>query len=113
MVGAWRIDRYINGRMVLGLDLIFDEPSFQFLAADVCQHLSIDFYARGKFLAAFLNHLEALAWVVPDITILEREVVFTQNGTDALTPTAMRFQISNDFRFFHARSLQRTCIRRN
>ena len=90
MVGAWCIDRNINGCMVLGGELILDEPPFQFLAADVCQHLSINFYTRGKLLAALLDHLQALTRVVPDVTVLKGKIVFPQNGTDALTPTAMR-----------------------
>src|ERR1700691_2904362 len=108
MVGAWRIDRDIDRRVVLGGDPILDEPPFQLLAADVCQHLSIYFYAGRKFLAAFLDHLQALTRIVPDVPVLKRKVVFPQYGTNTLTPTAMRFQISNDIRFLHARSLQRT-----
>ena len=113
MVGAWRVYRYIDRRVVFGGDLIFDEPPFQFLAADVCQHFPVHFDARGKLLAAFPDHLQALKRIVPDVPVLERKVVFTQNGADALTPTAMRFQISDDFGFFHAHSLQRTGVRRN
>src|ERR1700690_3243812 len=96
MVGAWRIDRYIDRRVVLGGDPILDEPPFQFLAADVCQHFSIHFDAWGKLLAAFLDHLQTLTWIVPDVPVLKGKVVFTQNGADALTPTAMRFQIRDN-----------------
>jgi hypothetical protein len=113
MVGAWRINRYIDRRVVLGGDPTLDEPPFQFLAADVCQHLSIYFYAWGKLLAAFLDHLQTLTRIIPNVPVLKWEAVFSQNGTDTLTPTAMRFQISNDFWFFHAHRLQRTVIRRN
>jgi hypothetical protein len=113
MVGAWRINRYINGRVVFRNDRIADHPLFQFFAADVCQHLSIDFYARGKLLAAFLDHLQALPRIVPDIPIFERKVVFSENGTDTLAPTAVRFEIRYNFWFFHARRLQWSSIHRN
>ena len=108
MVGAWRINRNINGRVVLGRDLILDEPPLQFLAADICQHLSIDFYARRKLLAAFLDHFQTLARIIPNIPVFIREVILPQNGTDTLTPTAMRFQISDNDWFLHALRLQRT-----
>ena len=113
MVGAWRINRYVNGRVVLRNDPVADHPRFQFFAADVCQHLSIYFYARGKFLAAFLNHLQALPRIIPDITILERKVIFPENGTDTLAPTAVRFEVRYNFRFFHARRLQWSPVHRN
>jgi len=113
MVGAWRVYRHIDRRVILGGDPAFDEPPFQFFAADVCQHLSIYFYAWGQFLAAFLDHFHALTGIIPDIPVLKREIVFAQNGTDTLAPAAMRFQVSYDFWFFHARSLQRTGLRRN
>jgi len=91
MVGAWRIDWNIDRRVVLVGDPILDEPAFEFLAADVRQHLSIYFHAWGKFLAAFLDHLQTLARIIPDVPVLIRKVILPQNGTDTLTPTAMRF----------------------
>jgi hypothetical protein len=75
MVGARGIDRYVNRRVVLRDQTTLREPAFEFLAADVCQHLSIDFNARGKLLAALLNHLQALARIVPDVPVLERKLV--------------------------------------
>jgi len=72
MVGAWRIDRYIDRRGVLGNDLILDKP-------------------RLQFLTAFLDHLQALIRIVPNVPILESKVILAQHGTDALTPAAMRF----------------------
>src|SRR5471030_20569 len=110
MVGAWRIDRDIHRRVVLGRDLTLDEPRFQFFAADVGQHFTVYFYARGKLLTAFLDHFQALTRVIPDVPVLKRKVVFSQNGPDALAPAAVRFQISNDLKIFHEHSLPRTVI---
>ena len=90
MVGTWRVYWNINGSVVLGNGPIPNEPSLELFSANVRQHQSIDFYARGKLLAALLDHFHALTRIVPDITILERQVILPQNGTDALAPAAMR-----------------------
>ena len=113
MVGAWSVNWYINGRVVLRGNAALGKPPFQFFAANVRQHLAIDFDARRKLLAALLYHLHPLVRVIPDVPVLEREIILTQNGTDTLAPTAMRLEISDDFRIFHARSLQRRYKRRN
>ena len=113
MVGTWRIEGHINGRMVLGRDPILYEPRFQFLAADVCQHLSIDFHAWREFLAALLDHLHPLIGIIPNIPIFKWEIILVENGTDTLTPTAVRFEIRDYVWFIHARSLRRAYIRRN
>ena len=44
----------------------------------------------------------ALDWVVDDVTIFKRQVVFAQNRADAVAPAAGRFQISDNFWFVHS-----------
>ena len=100
-VGTRLIDGRI-GRAVVGRhDLVRKHPGFDFLAADVGQHLAVDLDARTHHLPALLNHFLALQRVVDDIAILERKVVFTQHGTDTLAPAAARFQIGDNFWFDH------------
>jgi len=36
-----------------------------------------------------------------DVAILKGQVVFAEDGADALAPAAARFQIGNNFRFVH------------
>ena len=113
MIGAGRVDRHIDRGVALGRDFIFNEPGFEFLAANIGEHVAIDFDARRKLLAAFLDHFLPLARIVPDVPVLEREVVFFQDGADSLAPAAEGFQVSDNFWFFHVRILQWTWLHRN
>jgi hypothetical protein len=100
-VRAWLVRRGI-GFAIDGLNQAFGKHvDFDFLAADVGQHVAIDLNARAEHLAAFLDHFLALDGVVDDVAIFEGQVVFAHDGAHALAPAARRFQVSNDFRFIH------------
>lgn len=74
---------------------------FHFLAADVRQHVAVDFHAWAQHLAAFLDHLLALHRIIDDVAVLVRQIVFAHDGAHALAPAAGGFQIGNNFRFIH------------
>ena len=75
--------------------------NFDLLAADIGQHVAVDFDAWAEHLAALLNHLLALQGIVDNVAIFERQIVFAHDGADALAPAAGRFQVGNNFRFVH------------
>src|ERR1035437_7104287 len=100
-VGARLVDRRVGCAVVGRHDFVREHPRFDFLAADVGQHLAVDLDARAQHLAALLDHFLALQRVVDDVAVLERQVVFAQHGADALAPAAGRFQIGNNFWFVY------------
>jgi hypothetical protein len=86
----------------VGLDqTIGKQVSLDFLTADVREHLPVDLDTRAEHLAALLDHLLALEGIIDDITILKRQLVFAQNGTNALTPAAGGFEIGYNAWFIH------------
>ena len=97
--------RLIDGR--LGLAIIGGGKSFReqigldFLAAHICEHVSVYFHAWAKHLAALFNHFLALHRVINDVAVLKRQAVFVQDGADPLTPAAHRFQISDNLWVVH------------
>src|ERR1035437_2098524 len=104
-VGARLVDRRVGCAVVGRHDFVRENPRFDFLAADVGQHLAVDLDARAQHLAALLDHFLALQRVVDDVAVLERQVVFAQHGADALAPAADRFQIGNNFWFVHGNTV--------
>jgi hypothetical protein len=88
--------------MIRRHDLIREHPCLDFFAADVGEHLAVDFHARAQHLPALLNHFLTLQRVVDDVAVFERQIIFFQNGAHALTPAAGRFQVSDDFWFAHS-----------
>jgi hypothetical protein len=58
-------------------------------------------HARAEHLSAALDHFLALHWVIDDVAIFKRQIVFAHNCPNALAPTARWFQISNDLWFIH------------
>ena len=101
-MGAGLVDGRIGRAIVLRDDIIRQHPGFHFLAADVREHLAVDFHTRAKHLAAFLDHLLPLQRVVDDVAVFKGQVVFAHDGAHALAPAATRFQISNDFWLAHS-----------
>ena len=105
MCATGPVDRHFRIEIVRLHDLVRQYPRFDFLAADVGQHLAVDLDARAQHLAALLDHFLALQRVVDDVAVLERQVVFAQHGADALAPAAGRFQIGNNFWFVHGNTV--------
>ena len=87
-MGAGLVDRRVGHAVVGRHDVVRQHPRFDFLAADVRQHLAVDFHAGAQHLAAFLDHFLALQGIVDDVAVFERQVVFAQHGADALAPAA-------------------------
>jgi hypothetical protein len=100
-VGAGLVDGRVGLAIVGHYNVVLEHPGFHFLAADVGEHLAVDFHAGAEHLAAFLDHLLPLQGVVDDVAVLVGQVVFAQDGAHALAPAAGGFQISNDFRLTH------------
>jgi len=101
MCAAGPVDRHSRIEIVRLHDLVRQYPRFDFLAADVGEHLAVDFDARTEHLTALFNHFLALGQVVDDVAVFVGQVVFLEHGAHAVAPAAGWFQIGDDFRFFH------------
>jgi hypothetical protein len=96
------VDRRIGRDVVLRHNIVREHPRFDFLAADVGQHVAVDLDARAQHLTGLLDHFLTLQRVVDDVAVFVRQVVLFQHGADALAPAAGRFQVSDDFWFAHS-----------
>jgi len=67
MCAAGPVDRHSRIEIVRLHDLVRQYPRFDFLAADVGEHLAVDFDARTEHLTALFNHFLALGQVVDDV----------------------------------------------
>ena len=103
LVGAGRVDRHAGVGFVRPNQLLFDQITFHFFAADVGQHLAVHFHAGRKRLAALAFHLPAEGGILDDIFFSEREIVFGEDGADAAAPAAMGFEVGGDLWLFHGR----------
>src|SRR5687767_13510129 len=62
---------------IIGLNqLVRQQISLHFLAADVRKHMSIHFHARAEHLPALFDHFLPLSGVVDNIPIVKRQIVF-------------------------------------
>ncbi len=102
-IGASGVDGGVRGDFVGGHDVVFEHPFFDFLAADVWEHGSVDFDAGGEGLAAALFHFPAECGVFDDVLFFVGEVVFAHDGADAFAPSAEGFEVGGDgwFCFVH------------
>ena len=100
-MGAGLVDRRVGRNVVLRHDVVREHPGFDFLAADISEHLAVDLDARAQHLAALLDHFLALQRIVDDVAVFVRQVIFFEHGADALAPAAGRFQIGNNLWFCH------------
>lgn len=100
-VGAGLVRGRIRRAVIWRDDLVRQHPLFDFIAADVGQHVTVDLDARAQHLAALLDHLGALDRVVDDVAIFVGQIVFAEDGADAVAPAAGRLQVGNDFWFAH------------
>jgi hypothetical protein len=91
----------VSGALICLHEIVGDEKSFDFLAADVRQHFAVDLDTGAEHLPAFFDHLLALGRIVDDVAIFVGQIVFAHDRADALAPTASRFQVSDYFRFIH------------
>ena len=98
---AGLVDRRVRHTVIGRDNFVGEHPSLDFLAADVGEHVAVDFNARAQHLAALLDHFLALQRIVDDVAVFVRQVVFFEHGADALAPAAGRFQIGNNFWLTH------------
>ena len=70
---------------------------FDFFSADICEHTTIYLDAWTEHLAAFFDHFLSLNRIIDDVPIFKRQIVFTHDGTHALTPSTRWFQVGDDF----------------
>lgn len=110
-MGTRLIGRRIRCALVLLHEIIGNQKSFHFLAADVGQHFAIDLDAWAKHLPALFNHLLTLDGIIDDVPVFVRQVVFTHDRAHALAPATGRFQVSDNFRFIHKSELTLFCHR--
>lgn len=104
LMGARRVRGSIRGAVVRYHHFVGEEVGFDFFAADIGEHMTVDFDAWAQHLTAFFNHLLPLGRFIDDVSIFVRKIIFAQDGPDALAPSASRFQVSNDLRFIHRKS---------
>jgi hypothetical protein len=101
LFAAWSVDWNIR-RLVARRDQpLFAKVSFQFFAADVRKHLTINNHTRRKRLTAELLHLEAILRILDDVLFLVRKVILCENGANAVAPSTVCFQVGRDFNILH------------
>src|SRR5882724_12431677 len=69
---AWLIDWRVRRFIILRNNFVRKHPCFDFFAADVGKHFTVDLDARTQHLAALLDHFLTLNRVVDDVAVLER-----------------------------------------
>jgi len=100
---ARRVQRHIGLRWARLDELIVDQILLDFFAADIGQHLTVDFsYAGRKGLATFGLHFPTESGVLDDVFLGVRQIVFREHSPNAGAPTAISFQVSSNFRRIHS-----------
>ena len=95
--GPQRVAWFRGGFAVFADVLVLDEPFFHFFAADVGEHVAIDFDAGAEWLAAALLHFPAECGVFDDVLFFVGEPVFAHDDANALAPTTESFEINDNF----------------
>jgi hypothetical protein len=101
LVGARCVERHTGIGVARLDDFIVDQIRFDFLTADIGQHLAVNFDARRKRLATFRFHFPTKRWVLDNILLGIRQIVFCEHGTNAGAPAASGFQVSSNLRRIH------------
>jgi len=90
LLGRARCVRRNVRRRVARLDnLIVDQILFDFVAADIREHVPVDFNTRRKRLSALRFHLPAKRGILNDVLFRVGEIVFGQNGAHTSAPAAI------------------------
>ena len=97
-IGAGGIDRGVGFDVVFLQVAVCEHPFFDFLAADIGEHVAVDLDAGRERLAAALLHFPAECRVFDDVLFLIFEAVFAHDGAHALAPAKKGFEVSGDFR---------------
>ena len=98
LIGAGRIDGSVWFSVVFLEISVCQHPFFDFFAADICEHVAVDFDAGGERLAAALFHFPAKRRIFDDVLFLIIEAVFAHDGAHAFAPATESFKVSGDFR---------------
>jgi len=98
---AWSIQWHIAWSGIGLHQTVAHEVLFHFLAADVGEHLPVNFDARRKRLATLLLHFPSKRRVLDDVLFLVWQAILCQDCPDASAPAALGFQIRDNLRFIH------------
>ena len=105
LVRACRVGGDI-GRSIARFDkFVLDEIMFDFLAADVGEHVAVDYDTRRKRLPTFGFHFPAEGRVLNNIFLGVGQVVFGQNSANTGAPATIGFQICGNFGLLHRRNI--------
>ena len=74
---------------------------FHFLAADISEHDSVDFYAGRKWLTTLLFHFPSERRILYDVLFLVRQIVLFEHCPDTVAPAAGGFEVGDNLRFIH------------
>ncbi len=96
-VAAGRVDGHANFCRRGAHVSVGDEPLFHFFARYVGEDFAINFQGGLQMLAALGDHLGVVSRVVDDVAILVRELIFAEDGADAVAPSAEGFHVGDDF----------------
>jgi hypothetical protein len=96
-VGTSSVGGHIQWDWIGLHDTLSQHPSLDFVSTHIRQHATIDFHAWGQFLSAFLDHLDSLIHVVPNIPVFKIQIVLGHDRTDPTTPPTVGFQVGNNF----------------
>jgi hypothetical protein len=100
-VGTRLVRGCLRGSIIRLDQSLAQHPGFDFLSADVGEHVPIHLDTWTQELPALLNHFLSLLGIVDNVPIFKGQVVLPQHGSHALTPPARRLQIGHNSRFVH------------
>lgn len=89
LIGARCVCRDVGYRIACLDKLVVDQVAFDFLAADVGQHLSVDLDTWRKRLATLGFHFPAKRRVLNDVLLCVRQIVFGENSADTSAPATI------------------------
>jgi hypothetical protein len=105
LVRARRVGRNV-GRSIARFDeFVLYEIMFDFFAADVDEHATIDLDTRRKRLSTFGFHFPAERRVLNDVLLGIGQIVFGQNSADTGAPATIGLQICGNFWLLHRQNI--------
>jgi len=101
LIRARRVGRNIGGGIACLDELVLNQVMFDFFAADVSQHMAVDFDARRKRLTTFCFHFPAKRRVLNDVLLGVVQIVFGQDSANTGAPATVGLQICGNFWRLH------------
>jgi len=104
LLGRARCVRRNVRRRVACLDsLTVDQVLLDFLAADISEHMPVNFNTGRKRLSALRFHLPAKRGILNDVLFRIGKVVFCEHGAHAGAPATVSLEVGGDLRRIHLR----------